>query len=72
MATPTNAALIQGPNLDTMVDANHELWSVTSHFLVPKGTNLETLLAQLAEGKLDPNLDMSNFKNKVVDLTKIS
>jgi hypothetical protein len=79
MAAPTNPSVVGVTNIESMVDAGHELWSITTHVLIKKGTNLEVEMAKMADlmkGQAGP-VDMSTLPTlmvaqKTVDLTKIS
>ncbi len=74
MAKPTNPILVAnfGENLVAKKDANHELWAVTSHILVPKGTNMEQLMADMMTGKFadDPS-KLQTVATAVADVTKL-
>lgn len=74
MAAPTNPVLTSVPAVDGMVDGNHELWSITSHMLVPKGANMEQILADMLQGKFqDGTLVFTDHVKgqKIVDITKL-
>lgn len=74
MAVPTNQDLKNLPNVDSMVDANHELWAVSYHYLVPKGTDIEVFLADMVKGNFEngsKNLGDFLAGLKIVDITKL-
>ena len=74
MAKPTHPTLatVYGKNLVPMVDGTHELWSVTNHMLVPKGSNMEQILSDMMTGKYqaDPT-KFEKIEVAVTDVTKL-
>lgn len=74
MAAPTNPVLTNVSSVDNLVDADHELWAITSHMLVPKGTNMEQVLADMLQGHFqDGSKVFTDFVTgqKIVDVTKL-
>lgn len=75
MAKPTNEELItKFPDIPvSAVDADTELWSITTKILVKKGTDVEQLSANIAQGRFDPATSVENtIAIGWVDFTKLS
>ncbi len=70
MAKPTNPVLVAfHPDIESKANADSELYQVTSHILVKKGTNFEQLMADWATGKA--GADNPPLAARFVDITKI-
>ena len=80
MSAPTNPTVVGVSNIESMVDANHELWSITTYVLAKKGVNLEEEMAKMsafmlahAGGPVDiAELPVNPLvAQKTVDITKL-
>lgn len=72
MATPTNQDLLAvSTDFSNKVGPDTEVWTVTVKYLVPKGTNMEQLLADIISGKVTPMTWATLTPPHVVDVTKL-
>ncbi len=71
MVKPTHPVLAGqfGTNLESQVNESTEVWQVTMKVLVPKGTNIEQVMADVSTGKWQNNIPLSMA---YTDVTKVA
>ena len=70
MTKPTHPILVEmfSSDLVAQVDSSSEVWQVTMNVLLPKGTNIEQVMAEVSTGKWQNNVPLNMA---YTDITKI-
>jgi len=71
MVKPTNPTLVQLFETPLVPDASHDIYSVTLNFSIPKGSDIEQLLADMMTGKFASTQPPFVPGTSITDVTKI-
>ena len=70
MTKPTHPVLVEmfSANLEAQANESTEVWQVTMKVLLPKGTNVEQVMADVSTGKWQNNIPLNLA---YTDITKV-
>ena len=73
MAKPTHPVLVaeHSTDLTTVKTAEHDVYAVTFHLLVKKGSNAEQLIADVLSGRA-PSVSPNVARGSVIDITHVA
>jgi hypothetical protein len=72
MAKPSNPSLVAiTVDVDHLIGENTEAYNITTKYVVKKGTDMEQLIAETAQGKYRFEPDTQTVGVQIIDITKI-